>query len=243
MRRTKSKFAILGAVALFALALPFANPASAIFNSCSFGQFPNTPGGQSGLKMACTFGNLATSPKQTVHDFPLAQWHNGAAWKVTGVTATGNTTVTAAAGHFNAETDINHTISGLGIAPNSFIVAVNSPTSITLNKAAVGNWPASALLIENSSIRSIIDGVTTAASTTVTSATANFTAADIGRSLTGTYIPKYTTIASVTNATTACSAPRRRPPARPRRSRSAPRSSSPRLARSPTSTSATAAPR
>lgn len=57
------------------------------------------------------------------------------------------------------------------------------------------------------------DGVTTASSTTFTSATANFTAPDVGRSLAqttwtggpdgyGTSIPSGTTIASVTNSTT-----------------------------------------
>jgi len=204
MGRTKSKFALLAAASLLALALPFANPASAIFNACSFGQFPNAPGGQSGEKLACTFGNLATSPKETIHDFPQAVWHNGGAWKVTdGVTTVGSATLTAASGHFDAASDINHTVSGLGIGPNSFIAAVNSPTSVTLNKVAIGTWAAHPVLIENSSIRGVIDGVTTAASTTITSATANFTAADIGRSVTGTYIPKYTTIASVTNSTTA----------------------------------------
>lgn len=46
------------------------------------------------------------------------------------------------------------------------------------------------------------DGATTSSSTTLTSATANFTSADIGRTITGTGIPTSTTISSVTNATT-----------------------------------------
>jgi hypothetical protein len=46
------------------------------------------------------------------------------------------------------------------------------------------------------------DGATTNASTTVTSATANFTSADIGRTISGTGIPGGATITSVTNATT-----------------------------------------
>jgi flagellar hook protein FlgE len=50
--------------------------------------------------------------------------------------------------------------------------------------------------------RTVVDGATTNASTTITSATANFTAADVGRSVTGPGIPPGTTIASVTNATT-----------------------------------------
>lgn len=50
--------------------------------------------------------------------------------------------------------------------------------------------------------RTVTDGVTTAASTTVTSATAAFTAGDVGAGITGGSIPAGTTIASVTNATT-----------------------------------------
>lgn len=49
--------------------------------------------------------------------------------------------------------------------------------------------------------RTVTDGVTNT-TTTVTSATAAFNAADVGRAVTGTDIPAATTIASVTNATT-----------------------------------------
>ena len=52
--------------------------------------------------------------------------------------------------------------------------------------------------------RTIADGHLTNASTTLTSATANFTAADVGAAVTAPAgVPVYTTIASVTNATTA----------------------------------------
>lgn len=50
---------------------------------------------------------------------------------------------------------------------------------------------------------SVTDGVTTNTSTTVTSATARFTFNDIGISISGAGIPASTTIASVTNGTTA----------------------------------------
>ncbi len=50
--------------------------------------------------------------------------------------------------------------------------------------------------------RTVTDGVTTNASTTVTSATAAFAAKDVGKSLSGTGIPAGATVASVTNATT-----------------------------------------
>jgi hypothetical protein len=50
--------------------------------------------------------------------------------------------------------------------------------------------------------RTVADGATTSASTTVTSATAAFTSADVGRGISGAGIPAGTTIASVTNGTT-----------------------------------------
>jgi flagellar hook protein FlgE len=49
---------------------------------------------------------------------------------------------------------------------------------------------------------SFADGVTTTGSTTLTSATANFTAADVGKAISGAGIPAGTTIQSVTNGTT-----------------------------------------
>lgn len=48
----------------------------------------------------------------------------------------------------------------------------------------------------------VLDGVTTNASPTLTSATAAFTAADVGRTVSGTGIPGGTTILTVTNGTT-----------------------------------------
>jgi hypothetical protein len=51
--------------------------------------------------------------------------------------------------------------------------------------------------------RSINDGVTTSGSSTVTSATANFTASDVGLTLYSANIPAGATIQSVTNTTTA----------------------------------------
>ncbi len=50
-------------------------------------------------------------------------------------------------------------------------------------------------------LRSVADG-TTAVSTAVTSATANFVASDVGATITGGTIPGGATIASVTNSTT-----------------------------------------
>ena len=51
--------------------------------------------------------------------------------------------------------------------------------------------------------RTVTDGANTTGSTTITSATAAFTANDVGAGVTGPGIPKFDTIGSVTNATTA----------------------------------------
>jgi hypothetical protein len=208
MRSPKLALFASGAVTVLlvpaiSLGLP-ASPASAqISNACSFGQFPNAPGGDSGLSVSCTFASSPGSA-ETIEDFPQAQWHDGASWAVTGaVTTSGSATVTASTGHFNASTDINDTISGTGIPADSFIVAVASPTSITLNNKATLSESADKLTINNSDTRQVANGVTTKSSKTITSATANFTAADVGGIVTSTNLPGYDAIASVTNATTA----------------------------------------
>jgi flagellar hook protein FlgE len=53
-----------------------------------------------------------------------------------------------------------------------------------------------------SAARQVTDGATTLADQTLTSATANFTSDDVGKTITGAGIPPGTTIASVTNGTT-----------------------------------------
>lgn len=55
----------------------------------------------------------------------------------------------------------------------------------------------------DTSTRSVSDGQTTTSSATITSATIAFTSADVGQHITGSGIPALTTIASVTNSTTA----------------------------------------
>ena len=166
-----SRFALLAPGAVMALMLPVmvlgvpAGTAGAISNACSFSQYPNAPGGMSGLAVNCTF---ATSPgsSETVEDYPQAVWHDGASWQVKdGVTTSGSATITSASAHFNAATDINHTVSGpntaFGLIPipaDSFIIAVNSPTSVTLNHNATASKTAVVLTINNSTTRPVTDG-------------------------------------------------------------------------------------
>ncbi len=95
------KFALLagGTALLSALLIPIA-PAFAV-DSCSSGIFPKSAGGQSGLKVACSF-DARTVPTLSVgriemHDATNAAWHRGAARKVTiDVVAKGSTTLSAA---------------------------------------------------------------------------------------------------------------------------------------------------
>lgn len=82
-------------------------------------------------------------------------------------------------------------------------VAATTATAIYTVPANKTCKVATGSVCNTSGLASVVaDGATTAASTTVTSATANFTAADVGKTITGGSIPAGTTIVSVTNATT-----------------------------------------
>lgn len=139
---------------------------------------------------------------------------------VDGVTTNLSTTVTSATAFFN-QSDVQATITGTGIPANTTIVSVQSATSATMSAAATatgsglsivitrvgGDWVGNnfgtwqvvpAYLVG----RTVADGATTSASTTVTSATAAFTSLDVGAVIATANLPVGTTIASVTNATT-----------------------------------------
>lgn len=181
----RSRLALLAPGAVLALGLPVmaagipsGSAGAAVTNGCSFGQYPNVPGGESQLQVNCTFTNAGSSSNETIEDFPQAVWHDGASWMATGVSTTsGSATVTAAPGHFNAASDINDTVSGPAgstfIPANSFIVAVNSPTSVTLNNKVAATKTGTTLTIDNSSTRSVTNGVTTNGSTTIYSGPAH----------------------------------------------------------------------
>ena len=101
---------------------------------------------------------------------------------------------------------MNRSIGGNGgIDARTFVKSISGGCVVTLNKPTVASIPAlSSLKIDNAIARSVDDGVTTAASTTITSATANFTIADEGLSVSGTNIPGGSKIAvgGFVNATT-----------------------------------------
>lgn len=169
---------------------------------------------------------LATTAQPTqailiVPNGPTLYINNGVARTPTdGVTTNGSATVTSATAFFNAS-DLYASISGTGIPASSTIVAVNSATSVTISANATatgsgvsitvtrvggdwvggtyGTWQVIPAYLMG---RTVADGATTNASTTVTSATAAFTSRDVGGVIATTNLPVGTTIVSVTNATT-----------------------------------------
>lgn len=201
------------AVALVAgplVAGPLSGTAAAISSTCAsgvgtggVGMFPNQPGSPSQLSIACTLTTAmgGTSNALRLEDSPEAVWHRGAARKTAadGHVTNLSATVTSASGRFVAG-DVDRRIAGTGIPTGAFIKAVSSATSIVLNKPATATSLTAVLTVDNSDGRAAT-GSTTAASNTVTSTTANFHAADVGRSITATSIPHGATITIVTNAT------------------------------------------
>jgi len=172
------------------------------------GHYPAWPGSQSALRVACIFnakvGDADANPylvssKFTIHDFSNVQYHNGAARTVTGTTAGSTLTITGSTADLG--TYVNRPISGPGLAQRQFVKSIVGAVATLSEPVATAQGTAQSFKIDNSNTRSVNDGVTNA-TTTITSAKANFTLADNGLSVTGTDIPDGTTMTFV-NATTA----------------------------------------
>ena len=84
------------------------------------------------------------------------------------------------------------TYTGVAITSWELACAAGEIATLGLSVAAMG---------EQAGSRAVTDGVTTDTDETVTSATAAFTAADIGKTVTGTGIPANATVATVNSAT------------------------------------------
>lgn len=110
-----------------------------------------------------------------------------------------NTTVTSATAAFVAQ-DVGAWVIGPNIPSGTTIASVTNATTIVLSAAATGTATARMLSIGPAEGRIVSDAVT-ATSTTVTSATAAFTKADIGKQITGTNIANNATITAVASAT------------------------------------------
>lgn len=116
-----------------------------------------------------------------------------------GATTSGDATVTSATALFT-QVDVGKPISGTGIPLGATILSVTSATSIEISANATATAAGVTLVIGRSG-RRVADGVTADGSTTVTSATAEFTEVDEGRSIEGAGIPSGTRVASVTSST------------------------------------------
>lgn len=176
--------------------------------------YPAWGASQSAMRVACIFDSRNNgqdlADKYSIHDWDTAVWHNGAARTVTMTTTNGspNVTVTPCDGidAASALPWINHPVSRVGsdtgMPVRSFLKSITTGTCAAVmsgNATVTGSFTAK---IDNAPARSFGDASTTAASTTMTSASANFTQQDVGMSVSGSRIAANTTIASVTNATT-----------------------------------------
>jgi hypothetical protein len=159
------------------------------------GHYPAWPGSQSYLRIACIFNHSTggsgdfVSSTFTIHDFSNAVYHNGAARQIT-ASGGGGTTITTADCRGMAAF-VNRGITGTNVAARTFVTSVvggcaNGGT-LNLNQALTGA-PAGNYLVENSSVRAVTDASVDAAAPNITSATANFTAADTGVSVSATFI-------------------------------------------------------
>ena len=117
------------------------------------------------------------------------------------VTTNGSKTVTSATAAFTS-TDVGNPVSCNTITAGTTIAAVGSATSMTLSANATGTGSGKTLTVYGDGDRTVMDAVTTSGSTTLTSATAYFSSADVGKAIVGTSLNALTTISSVTNSTT-----------------------------------------
>lgn len=184
--------------------------------AATMGQYPAWPGSQSYMRIACIFNHSTggsgdfVSNTFTIHDFANAVYHNGAARSVTASAAVVagslaipvNDCTSMNTGGATSPAWTNRVISGPGIPVRGFITGITgtcTPTG-TLNLNRPTNAAINAgdtFLVENSIVRSVLDGVTSVAAPNVCSATMNFTAADVGLSIDGTNLAPGTTITAL----------------------------------------------
>jgi hypothetical protein len=102
-------------------------------------------------------------------------------------------TLTSATANFSSSNsgDLQLPVTGCSIPAGAYIASVTNPTTVQLSAPATAVLPLA-----------FADGVTTSGSKTVTSATANFSTCDVGKTITGAGIPANAKIATFTNSTT-----------------------------------------
>jgi hypothetical protein len=119
-----------------------------------------------------------------------------------GLTVNLSPTLTSATAAFTTA-DVGNPVTGTNIQAGTTISGYTNATTVTLSKNANGSGSPVTFKIYGDGNRSLMDAVTTHNSATITSATAYFTAADVGRPVCGTTLTAGTTIISVQSATSA----------------------------------------
>lgn len=130
---------------------------------------------------------------------PLSQ-QAGERYRFDASITSASATLTSATMSFSAY-DIGASIAGPGIPGGTTITAVASATSITMSANATSTLTSSHVHVGPTGGRIVMDAVTTNASVIITSATAAFTSADLGRPVAGTNIPDGATIVQIDSAT------------------------------------------
>ncbi len=155
--------------------------------------------------------NVRATSGLTIHDFNDAVWHVGSARTITAATTLNSPTISSTTGFLSNVAgpagDIHRSITGPGIPAGTWVVSV-SGTNATLSANATATAATASLAIEDNTARTLKDGHITSGSTTVTSATAGFSAADANQIIIGNGLKPGTKIASVNvNGTTITTAP------------------------------------
>jgi hypothetical protein len=172
--------------------------------------YPANPGAQSALKVACRFNNQTgasqVSPSFTIHDANVAQYHNGASRTVTvSAASSGATSLTASPSITGTGlgTWVNRVITGPGLAPRTFVTSIAGDTLNLSRPTAAAISGGTSYRVENAAGARSVDDATSSSPDLLNSSQANFTAGDVGLSVTGTGIPANTTILAVNTPTQA----------------------------------------
>jgi len=146
------KYSFVAIVAAATLMGPLALRAGAVTNACTNGMFPNQPGGNSELSIACTLTTATggAGNAYTIEDFPEAVWHKGAARlsAADGHITAGSATVTSATARFVAG-DVNHIIAAAGLPTGTFIKTFTNATTVQTSAVATATSTTAVITIEN----------------------------------------------------------------------------------------------
>lgn len=113
----------------------------------------------------------------------------------------GSTILTSSTAAFSAA-DVGKVVDATVLPAGTTIVSRGSATQVTLSMSATATVSNATFSVQGDGNRTVTDAITTHNSAVLTSATAKFSSADVGRVVVGTAIPAGATITAVTNGTT-----------------------------------------